>query len=107
MQMNKIKIESITKKTATNIFILLIALINTLLQIWGVNIIPINNEELSNIISTLFLIIAVLRNTWKNCNITTISQKVQQIADAIRSGELSEEIIEELISKNDRKGKGK
>lgn len=99
MQMNRIEIEGITKKTATNIFILLIALINTLLQIWGVNIIPINNEELSNIISTLFLITAVLRNTWKNCNLTKISQKVQSIADAILSGKLEEEVLDELIAK--------
>lgn len=99
MKTNKINLKGMTKETTAGILVLLLALVNTALQIFGLNIIPVKSEELSNIISTFFLVAITLRNTWKNCNITTISQKVQQIADAIRSGELPEEVIEELISK--------
>lgn len=95
-----------TKKTVAGILVLLLALINAALQIFDLNIIPVQSEELANIISTFFLIAMTLRNTWKNCNITTISQKVQQIADAIRCGELPEEVIEELIDKNEATKRG-
>lgn len=101
MKTNKINLKGMTKETTAGILVLLLALVNAALQIFGLNIIPVKGEELSNIISTFFLVAITLRNTWKNCNITTISQKVQQIADAIRSGELPEEVIEELISKKE------
>lgn len=101
MKTNKINLKGMTKKTAAGILVLLLALANAALQILGLNVIPLKNEELSNIISTFFLIVITLRNTWKNCNITTISQKVQKIADAIRCGELPEEVIEELIAKKE------
>lgn len=101
MQKNKMNLKGMTKETAAGILVLLIALINATLQIFGLNIIPIKSEELSNIISTFFLVAMTFRNTWKNCNITTIAQKAQQIADAIRNGELAEEAIEELIAKKE------
>ena len=95
-----------TKKTVAGILVLLLALINAALQIFDLNIIPVQSEELANIISTFFLIAMTLRKKKKNCNITTISQKVQQIADAIRCGELPEEVIEELIDKNEATKRG-
>lgn len=97
--MNKINLKGITAENVTGIFILLVALINAVLQIFGINTIPIEDGEVSNIISTVFLIATTLWNTWKNRNITTVSQEVQQIADAVRSGELLEKDIKELIVK--------
>lgn len=97
--MNKINLKGITAENVTGIFILLVALINAVLQIFGINTLPIEDVEVSNIISTVFLIATTLWNTWKNRNITTVSQEVQQIADAVRSGELLEKDIKELIVK--------
>lgn len=97
--MNKINLKGITAENVTGIFILLVALINAVLQIFGINTLPIEDGEVSNIISTVFLIATTLWNTWKNRNITTVSQEVQQIADAVRSGELLEKDIKELIVK--------
>ena len=97
--MNKINLKGITAENATGIFILLVALINAVLQIFGINTLPIEDVEVSNIISTVFLISTTLWNTWKNRNITTVSQEVQQIADAVRSGELLEKDVKELIEK--------
>lgn len=99
MQMNRMNLKGITAENVTGIFILLIALINAVLQMFGVKTLPIENGEISNIISTVFLIVTTLWNTWKNRNITTIAQEVQQIADALRSGELLENDIKEIISK--------
>lgn len=97
--MNKINLKGVTAEAVTGVLILLIALVNAVLQMFGVNTLPIENEEVSNIISTVFLIITALWNTWKNRNVTTISQEVQQIADAMRNGEILEKDVKEMISR--------
>lgn len=97
--MNKFNIKGITAESVTGVIVLIIALINSVLQMFGVNTLPIENGEVSNIISTVFLIATALWNTWKNRNITTISQEVQQIADAVRNGEILEDDVRNLINK--------
>lgn len=97
--MNKINLKGITAENATGILVLLIALINAVLQMFGINTLPIKDGEISNIISTIFLIGTTLWNTWKNRNLTSVSQEVQQIADALKYGELLESDVKELIAK--------
>ena len=53
--MNKINLKGITAENVTGIFILLVALINATLQMFGINILPISNEEVSNIVLPLYL----------------------------------------------------
>lgn len=97
--MNKINLKGVTSEAITNVLILVVALINAILQMLGINTLPIENEELSAIVSGVFLVGMALWNTWKNRNITTVSQEVQQIADAVKNGELLIEDVRALISK--------
>ena len=97
--MKKINLKGITAETVTGVLILLVALTNAVLQMFGINTLPIENEEVSNIVSTVFLIITAIWNTWKNRNITTISQEMQVLTDAVKNGEVLEEEIQALISK--------
>ena len=97
--MKNINLKGINAETVAGVFILLVALINATLQMFGINTLPIENEEVTNIVSTIFLIATTLWNTWKNRNVTTISQEVQQIADAVRNGEILEDDVKNLISK--------
>ena len=97
--MKNINLKGINAETVTGVLILLVALINAVLQMFGINTLPIEDEEVSNIVSTVFLIVTALWNTWKNRNVTTISQEVQQIADAVRNGEILEDDVRNLISK--------
>ena len=97
--MKNINLKGINAETVTGVLILLVALINAVLQMFGINTLPIKNEEVTNIVSTVFLIATALWNTWKNRNVTTISQEVQQIADAVRNGEILEDELKELVNK--------
>ena len=97
--MKNINLKGITAETVTNVLILLVALINAILQIFGINVLPIENEEVSNIISTVFLIVTALWNTYKNRNISTAAQTAQQITDAIKSGEILVEDVNAIIDK--------
>ena len=97
--MKNINLKGVTSETVASVFILLVALINATLQMFSINTLPIENEEVTNIVSTVFLIATALWNTWKNRNVTTISQEVQQIADAVRNGEILEDELKELVNK--------
>ena len=81
------------------VLILVVALINAVLQMFGINTLPIENEEVTNIVSTVFLIVTALWNTYKNRNISTASQTAQQITNAIKNGEILVEDVNELINK--------
>ena len=97
--MKNINLKGINAKTVTGVLILLVALVNAVLQMFGINTLPIENEEVTNIVSTAFLIVTVVWNTYKNRNISTASQTAQQITDAIKSGEILVEDVNELINK--------
>ena len=97
--MNKINLKGITSEAVTGVLILVVALVNAVLQMFGVDTLPIDDENISAIVSTVFLIVTALYNTWKNRNVTTISQEVQQIADAVRNGEILEDDVKKLINK--------
>lgn len=97
--MNKINLKGITSEAVKGIFILLVALINAVLQMFGINTLPIENEEISAIVSGVFLVGASLYNTYKNRNVTTGAQEAQQILDALKNGTLVVEDVQALISK--------
>ena len=97
--MNKINLKGITAETISSVIILIVALVNAILQMFGINTLPIEDKEISTIISGIFLVGMALWNTWKNRNITTASQEVQQILDAVKNGELLMEDVQALISK--------
>ena len=97
--MNKINLKGVTSEAVTGVLILVVALVNAVLQMFGVDTLPVDDENISAIASTVFLIVTALYNTWKNRNITTISQEMQVLTDAVKNGEVLEEEIQELISK--------
>lgn len=97
--MNKINIKNIDVNTVARVLILVVALVNTILQMCGQDTLPIENDKIESIVSTVFLIGTTLWNTWKNCNVTTISQEAQQIADAVRHGDLLLDDLRELSAK--------
>ena len=97
--MNKINLKGVNAETITWILILLLALINATLQMIGINPLPIENEEVTNIVSVVFLIATTLYNTWKNRNLTTASQSAQQITDAIKHGEILADDVMFIVDK--------
>ena len=97
--MNKINLQGITSEAVTGVLILLVSLVNAIFQMLGVNILPIENEEVSNIVSIVFLIGSTLYNTWKNRNLTQASQIAQNITDSIKNGEILEDEVKHIIEK--------
>ena len=97
--MKKINLKGITAEAVTGVLVLLVALINAILQMFGYNTLPIADDNISSIVSIVFLIVTTLYNTYKNRNISTASQVAQNITDAIKSGELLIEDVNTLLEK--------
>ena len=97
--MKNINLKGVTTEAVIGVLILLLALTNAVLQMFGKNVLPISNEEVSSIISTIFLIVTTLWNTWKNRNITVASQIAQNITDSIKNGELLADDIMFIVDK--------
>lgn len=97
--MKKINLKGITSESVTSVLLLLIALINSILQMFNINTLPIENKEITAIVSGIFLIVTSLWNTWKNRNISTASQLAQSITDSLKNGEILEKDVRTLINK--------
>ena len=99
IRMKNINLKGVNAETVTGVLILLVALVNAVLQMFGINTLPIANEDVSSIVSTIFLIVTTLYNVYKNRNISTASQVAQSVTDSIKSGELLIEEVDELLDK--------
>lgn len=97
--MKKINLKGVTAEAVTGVLVLLVALINAVLQMFGINTLPIENGEVSEIVSTVFLIVTTLYNVYKNRNVTVASQKAQQVVDSLKAGELLVEDVDALLDK--------
>lgn len=97
--MRNINLKGVNAETVAGILILFIAIVNAILQMFGINTLPIENDDVTGIISAAFLIITTLYNTWKNRNLTSASQVAQDITNAIKTGELLENDVRQLVEK--------
>lgn len=97
--MKKINLKGVTSEAVINVALLAIALVNAVLQMFGIKTLPIENEDISAIISGVFVVVTALYNTWKNRNISTASQIAQEVTDAIKNGEILADDIKVAIEK--------
>ena len=95
----KINLSGVNASAVTRIVILILSLVNATLQMFGFNTIPITNDEISNLISILFVIGAALYNAYKNFNVSKPSQVAQILTDCIKNGEIAVDQAEEMIKK--------
>lgn len=65
----------IDSKTATRLIVLLIALINQTLVVFGVSPMPFTTAEIEAGVTAVFTVIATLWATWKNNDITPEAHK--------------------------------
>ncbi len=79
---------------------LLFALLNMILTATGLNPIPVSDEVAYEIISIVAVIGASVWNAWKNNNMTTAAKVAQKVTDAIKSGLLTAEKVDDFLNEN-------
>lgn len=97
--MKKINLKGVNVQSVTGVALLAVALINAVLQMFGYDTLPISNDDISAIISSVFVVITAAYTTYKNLNVSKASQTAQQITDLIKSGELLAEDVDEFVDK--------
>lgn len=97
--MKNINLKGLTKESITGVLILVVALINAILQMCGFNALPIEDMEITNIVSSVFLIATTMYNVYKNRNVTVASQKGQQVIDALKAGLILADDVDALLDK--------
>lgn len=97
--MKKWNLKGITAEAITGILLLVLALANAILQMFGLNTLPALDDDISSIISGLFIVVTAFYNTWKNRNLSSASQVAQEITDAIKNGELLVDDVKNVIDK--------
>ena len=73
--------------TIIRTIILLLALVNQVLTALGKSVIPVSDEEVSIVISTVFTIAASVAAWWKNNSVTTQAQTADVTLAALREME--------------------
>ena len=97
--MKKLNLKGVNAKSVVSIVVLIVALINAILRMFGYNTLPISNDDIENIISSIFIIGASAYTTYKNLNVSTASQVAQEITNLIKKGELLVDDVDEFIDK--------
>lgn len=93
---NKINFKGLNPSVVTSFIITLIALVNIVLSVFGVNPIVVDNNILAETISAIFAFVMVIYSAHKNFNYTVGSQKLQVILDALNKGYIMMDDIDKL-----------
>lgn len=78
----------ISKGTIIRTALLLLAIINNVLAIFGKAPLPITNEQLELIISTIFTVVMAVINWWKNNSFTKPAIQGDMLKDRLKKAEV-------------------
>ena len=79
---------NIDKGTLIRTVILVLALVNQVLTVLGINPLPIDEGNLDLLISTAWTIVAAIWSWWKNNNITKEAIQAQVYLDDLKNNNL-------------------
>lgn len=79
---------NIDKGTVIRTVILVLALVNQVLTVLGINPLPIDEGNLDLLISTAWTIVAAIWSWWKNNNITKEAIQAQVYLDDLKNNNL-------------------
>lgn len=90
---------TISASTIARTVVLALALANQILTSFGIQTIPIEDETISTLISTAFLVVTTLVNWWKNNSFSKAAIASDKVKTAIKSGDVAVEDVEKMVSK--------
>lgn len=77
----------VSKGTIVRTALLLLAIINNLLAIFGKAPLPITNEQLELIVSTIITVVMAVINWWKNNSFTKAAIQGDMLKDRLKNAE--------------------
>lgn len=74
----------ISAGTVARTIVLLLALVNQVLSMLGIPVLPIEDEAINTVVSTLWTVIAAVAAWWKNNSFTTAALEADEVLAAKR-----------------------
>ena len=72
-------LKTVTLSTWIRTALMIVAVINMILEICGLNILPISDEQVSTVVTYVFTIIVFVINWWKNNSFTIAAQEADKL----------------------------
>lgn len=77
---------NITSGTIARTIVLALALVNQLLTATGHSVIPIEDEQINTLVSTIWTVVAAVVAWWKNNSVTTVAIEADKVKSELKSG---------------------
>ena len=77
---------NITSGTIARTIVLALALINQLLTVTGHAVLPITDEQVNTLVSTIWTVVAALWAYWKNNSLTPEAQEADRVLKDLKAG---------------------
>lgn len=90
--------DKIPTDTLVRTIVLVVALLNQILTAAGKNPIPYSDDELYTALTTALTVAATLWAWWRNNSLTEAAQAADEVKDAINSGDITTEDVEQLLN---------
>lgn len=81
----------VTASTVARTIILALALVNQVLSVTGHAVLPISDEQVEQIVSLCFTIVAAVVAWWKNNSFTSAAKTADLVMKSIKAGDTTEE----------------
>lgn len=78
--------KNVTAGTVARTIVLALALINQLLTATGHAVIPIEDEQINTLVSTIWTVVAAVVAWWKNNSVTTVAIEADKVKSELKSG---------------------
>lgn len=85
---------NITTGTIIRTICLILALVNNCLTMAGISPLPIEDEQLTQLLSQIFVVVAAVAAWWKNNSFTKAARMADEIMHGIKDGTATVEEIE-------------
>lgn len=69
----------VTKSTWIRTIILIIALVNQVLSVMGLDMLPIQDEQVETLVTVIFTVMAAIASWWKNNSFTLKAQTADEV----------------------------
>ena len=76
--------EKTTKGTIIRTIVLAVALVNMFLTISGHSVLPFDEDDINEIVSTVFMVVVSIWTWWKNNSFTPEAKKADKYMDSLK-----------------------
>ena len=95
--MKKVDLTNLNPQAVTTFIVTALAVVNMILRLCGWEQVFIPDDQIYDLVSSVFLIGSMMATAYKNFNVTSAAVKAQEITDMLKEGTLLIEDVDKMI----------